>query len=385
MISIITLAILTLVATFIIKVPVFYFLIKLLNKKIEFLTSLKGLLFFEVLYFLFVCIYFKPMYSSLWLAILSLIGVILASGGLFLLVNHFVKIVNWKKSIILFILMFLIATPLISYFVTRVAVDIIPSENIIMPEIDMWDVLINPPLYQRFMDKIGDSMGNDILMQSFMSVIFNLDDFEMQNIEIEDEDVFSEISSKDDFLETAQGTEWEDYENKANGFSIENPGGLDIDAKEYRSSLNGLWLYVQMHLRHSELKHICATYMLEVRDSGYTNIEGWAKDYTDKVETPWNYEGIEIRNSVISAEDIGIQGRMGKKLVLQYGFPNPNIIFSVINGNKIYTLKFMDNTSGYERENCFDEIEEGAEYRIIFDELLSSIKFNSLIIEYPDF
>lgn len=385
MISILFLAIVALIVTFIIKVPVFYFLTRLFNRQIKFLTSLKGLLLFEVLYFIFVCVYFRPIYSSMGLAILALIGVILVPGGLFVLVNHLIKITSWKKSILLFILMFVIATPLISYLVTKATVNIVPSDDILMPDLDMLDILVNPPLYWRFMDKIGDSVGNDILIQHFMPIIFNLNNAEIQTIESEDDVVGSEIVPEDDYSKMTQETDWEYYENKINGISIENPGGLDISVAEYISPLNGLRLYIRMHLRHSDLNHICATYILEVRDSDYVDIENWAKDYAEKIEIPWNYEGIEISNSVISSEDIGIQNKKGKKLVLEYGYPNPNIIFGIINSDKLYTIKLTDNTSGYERESCFDEVEEGMGYRTMFDKLLLSVKFDSLIIDYPEF
>jgi hypothetical protein len=385
MISILFLAVISLIITFIIKVPVFYFLTRLFNNKIKFLISLKGLLLFEVLYFIFVCIYFGPIYSSIWLGVLVLIGIILMSGGLFVLISHFIKITSWKKSILLFVLMFLIVTPLISYLVNKITVSMVSSENVLMPDLNMLDILSDPPLYWRFIDKIGDSMGNDILIQHFMPIILNLNNVEMKTIEIEDDVLDSEIIPEDDYSKMIQGTDWEYYENEINGISIENPGGLDISASEYVLPLNGLWLHIRMHLRHSDLNHICATYILEVRDSDYLDIENWAKDYAEKIEIPWNYEGIEISNSVISSDDIEIQGRKGKKLVLEYGYPNPNIIFGIINNNKLYTIKLTDNTSGYEREGCFDEVEEGLEYRAIFDKLLSSVKFDSLIIEYPEF
>jgi|AntAceMinimDraft_18_1070375.scaffolds.fasta_scaffold94195_3 hypothetical protein len=168
MISLILLASIALILTFAIKIPVFYLLTKIFNKEVKFLTSLKALISFEVLYFIFACIYFSPIYSSSWRSILLSIGMILIPGGLFLLTNRVIKLTNWKKAMILFILMFLIATPIIVYFTNIVVGNITSPENITVPG---WDTVINPPLNWRIMNKMENSISNKILIQHLIPII----------------------------------------------------------------------------------------------------------------------------------------------------------------------------------------------------------------------
>jgi len=177
MITIFALAVISIIITFFIKIPIFYLLVKLFDKKVKFLTSLKTLLIFELLYFIFACIYFKPVYSSVWLSILTTFGIIAVSYLLFHLSSHLTKLIDWKKGIILFVIMFLIVTPIISYLLDRAMLMIEASDELTFPEMDTQELLnlmINPPLKWKIINKVQDSVGNSLLSRHLQSVIFNI-------------------------------------------------------------------------------------------------------------------------------------------------------------------------------------------------------------------
>ena len=177
MITIFTLAVISIIIILLIKVPVFYLLVKFFDKKVKFLTSLKTLLIFELLYFIFACIYFKPIYSSVWLSILTTFGIIVISCLIFYLSNRLTKLIDWKRGIALFIIMFLIVTPVISYLVNRVISTIEASDESIFLEMniqELLNVMINPPLKWKIINKAQDSVGNSLLSRHLQSIIFNI-------------------------------------------------------------------------------------------------------------------------------------------------------------------------------------------------------------------
>jgi len=184
MVTIFTLAVISIIIILLIKVPVFYLLVKFFDKKVKFLTSLKTLLIFEFLYFIFACIYFKPIYSSVWLSILTTFGVIVISYLIFYLSNCLTKLIDWKRGIALFIIMVLIVTPVISYLVNKVMLTIeisdesmeLSDESIFfeMNILEFINMIVNPPLKWRLIGKIGDSVGNKLLLRHLWSIIFNV-------------------------------------------------------------------------------------------------------------------------------------------------------------------------------------------------------------------
>lgn len=176
MITIFTLAIIGITIIFLIKILAFYLLVKLFNKKAKFLTSLKTLLIFELLYFIFACVYFRPIYSSVWLSSLATLGVIVISYLIFYFSNYLTKLIDWKKGIILFIIMFLIITPIISYLVTRTMSTIETSDESIFLEMNIYELLnrmINPPLKWKIVETMGNSIGNGLLSQYLMSIVIS--------------------------------------------------------------------------------------------------------------------------------------------------------------------------------------------------------------------
>ena len=178
MITMFTLAIISIIIILLIKILVFYLLVKLFDKKAKFLISLKTLLIFELLYFIFSCIYFKPIYSSVWLSSLTTFGVIVISYLLFYLSSHLTKLIDWKKGIVLFVIMFLIVTPVISYLMTRIVSTIMELSNesifLEMNIQELLNMITNPPLKWKLIIRIGDSVENGLLSQHLQSIIFNI-------------------------------------------------------------------------------------------------------------------------------------------------------------------------------------------------------------------
>jgi len=189
MITIFTLAVISIIIILLIKVPVFYLLVKFFDKKVKFLTSLKTLLIFELLYFIFACIYFKPIYSSVWLSILTTFGIIVISCLIFYLSNRLTKLIDWKRGIALFIIMVLIVTPIISYLVTRVMSTIEASDELMelsnesifleMNILEFVNMIINPPLKWKIIGKVQDSVGNNLLLRHLQSIRFNIAELQM--------------------------------------------------------------------------------------------------------------------------------------------------------------------------------------------------------------
>jgi len=174
MITTSTLFMLTLVSiiiTFLIEVPVFYLLTKIFVRKVKFLDTLKTLLIFDALYFIFACICPKPIHYA-WLYALTTIGIILISYLLFFISIHLTKLIDWKKGIILFILMFLIAAPITSYFVNKIMHMQMDSPFSRMSVVQALNLLESPPLSWRILSKIGVTVDSNLWLDHFMSIIY---------------------------------------------------------------------------------------------------------------------------------------------------------------------------------------------------------------------
>lgn len=113
----------TIILAFLIKLVAFYFLMKLFNKVVKFSTILKPVLLYELGVFLFFLIdpsfrliYFFPLgiRNILLYPLCLLITVVI----LFLFFNFLMSkfsLFTWKKSLIVFLIMFFLITPLLSY------------------------------------------------------------------------------------------------------------------------------------------------------------------------------------------------------------------------------------------------------------------------------
>ena len=106
----------TIVLTLFIGIIIFYFLIKIFNKTVKFLTVLKAILLYELCAIVAYSIYPAPIFQSLKFSVLMLIilGVVLFLTFYFITRKHF--LINWKKSLALFFLISFILFPLLDYF-----------------------------------------------------------------------------------------------------------------------------------------------------------------------------------------------------------------------------------------------------------------------------
>ena len=106
----------TIVLTLFIGIIIFYFLIKIFNKTVKFLTVLKAILLYELCAIIIYSIYPAPIFPSLKFLVLKLIilGVVLFLTFYFITRKHF--LINWKKSLALFFLISFILFPLLDYF-----------------------------------------------------------------------------------------------------------------------------------------------------------------------------------------------------------------------------------------------------------------------------
>jgi hypothetical protein len=97
-------------------------------------------------------------------------GAILIPYLLFILSAYFTKLIAWKKGIALFVLMFLIVAPIISCFIIVATVKIAPRD---MENLD-FDLVLNPSLSWKFLEKLGNTVGNNLYLEHLMPIISNL-------------------------------------------------------------------------------------------------------------------------------------------------------------------------------------------------------------------
>lgn len=184
MISITTLSVLIIITILLIKIPVFHFFTRLFNKKVKFIATLKTLLLFEIIYFALVCLYPVPKGQPLypfWLSIMSTLLIIGATYLLFYVINRFTKIVDFRKSIGLFLIMFLVIVPIISFLANKIVMvtQIVTNINTDTSALDEYSFIDfintnNLPLSWRLLEKAHLSLGNDLLMRHISSIFFSL-------------------------------------------------------------------------------------------------------------------------------------------------------------------------------------------------------------------
>ncbi|MFA6437074.1 MAG: hypothetical protein WC242_05515 [Candidatus Paceibacterota bacterium] len=182
---IVAIAILILIA---LKLLVFFKISKRFDKTILFKKIAIFFFLYEALYFLFVLIYptdinFIFNHSSATV-LLSSIPLILVSCLFFFLINRFMKLFNLKKAIAVFLLMFFIATPILSVVIGKIATTInfkiATGHNLSLSDgssLFILDPLLYPPFgsYQTtalIIRKIGDSLGEGAVIKDILMGIF---------------------------------------------------------------------------------------------------------------------------------------------------------------------------------------------------------------------
>lgn len=122
MIYLIFLEAITIILAFFIKLVAFYFLIKIFNRTVKFSKILKPILLYESAVLLFILIIpevlsyplrLLSVYLSIIASLLFLLIIIAGAFFIFYFIMHKFSVLNWKKSLIVFLLMFIIITPVI--------------------------------------------------------------------------------------------------------------------------------------------------------------------------------------------------------------------------------------------------------------------------------
>ena len=174
MTNLIIISIIYLICVFIIKLAIFFTLTKILNRKVKFFHVFKAFLIYEILLFLFVLIYlgFKN-FIFIEKSVLHILPFIIVSYIIFLISIYFTKLFNWKKGLLVFILMFFIITPLVSGTLTRLTL------TVVRPDFGetSWDSLFNPSLSLKVIDRINKSLAGGLISHYYMSIIISLSSY----------------------------------------------------------------------------------------------------------------------------------------------------------------------------------------------------------------
>lgn len=138
MTNLIILEIATIILFFFIKIVVFYLLIKALNREIRFLTALKPLLLYElaILIFLFIdpakLVYSLRMaVSHVFLVPIYLLILVIVSFLIFRFIMKKFSLLDFKKSLAVFLLIFFVANPILSFYRATLLTDL--AERILTP------------------------------------------------------------------------------------------------------------------------------------------------------------------------------------------------------------------------------------------------------------
>ena len=114
----------TILIAFLTKIGVFYFLIKLFNRLVRFSTALKLILIYEAGSFVFCIIDPSRLLYSFPIGLRAVLypAYLLISVVILFLLLHFLirkfSLLSFKKTLVVFLIMFFIATTFISYFRT---------------------------------------------------------------------------------------------------------------------------------------------------------------------------------------------------------------------------------------------------------------------------
>ncbi len=167
------------IVIFLLEIPIFYFLTKAFYKNVKLIGAVKALLLYELFYFIFVCLY--PTGGTKIFCFVSPFVVLIVSFGLFFLATKLTKLIEWKqwgKGIVLFVLMFVIITPVLIPYLTNTFIFNPIAQNLELSEGMKLSDLFNPfyqkPLGWMILEKISLSVTNGLFSQSVANFIFNV-------------------------------------------------------------------------------------------------------------------------------------------------------------------------------------------------------------------
>jgi len=159
------------ISVFIAKLAIFFALTKILNRKVKFSSVFKAFLIYEILLFLFVLIYLGfNNFLFIETSALHILSFIIVSYIIFLISIYSRKLFNWKKGLLVFILMFFIITPLVSGIFSSFVLFVVKPDFGEMS----WDSFFNnPPLSSKIIDRMGKSLTGGLISHYYMSIIIN--------------------------------------------------------------------------------------------------------------------------------------------------------------------------------------------------------------------
>jgi len=171
---------------------------------------------------------------------------------------------------------------------------------------------------------------------------------------------------------------WKPYQNEEYGFEIKYPKDFDID---YTGSSVKL-TFVEIV---DGLKYGGPSYGIDIKKVDYQDIDDWFRAWRQKIETPFIYETTaEIKANITSVEDIKIQGRPAKKMIIK-DFPYLDSYFGVIDDGYLYNFYYDGMIKHSERkviESIINQIEKENKrreyedkYREIFNQIISTFQF----------
>jgi len=148
----------TVLLAFFVKLVAFYFLIKLFNQTVKFLTTVKSILLYELGTLIFILIiprfsnfqlFNSPLY--LFFGLLYFLFFIAVLFFIFYFIMRKLSLLSLKKSLIVFLVIFLIITPLILFSQTKISnliftetsAELIPLYDFAMGQISFQDL---PPV-----------------------------------------------------------------------------------------------------------------------------------------------------------------------------------------------------------------------------------------------
>jgi len=244
----------TIFLAFLVKLIAFYFLIKFFNRTIKFSTVLKPILLYEMGFLVFILIsetiLFYPMhlFSSFLPAIIVstlyfLIFVIIAFLIFHLAIRTF-SIMSWKKSLVVFLLIFILITPAISS--VRIKALSMTPVSFSADEISELNLsreylpFQSSPLPIKVV-KIFDVLDNSILEGKFLKELYittlhfkfrfvEIDREEKKYLIPQDEIILEEIAYKvmEDYLDTYKSSDVP-IKNRLRGYLIKE---INIDITE---------------------------------------------------------------------------------------------------------------------------------------------------------
>jgi len=108
----------------VVKLAVFFGLVKLFNKKVKLLTAIEAFFAYEFVFFIATLIFYN---GILLLHLMSYIALIVISCLTLLVITKKLNLLNWKKGLVFFLLMIMIITPILTFATNKFIMRSLPK------------------------------------------------------------------------------------------------------------------------------------------------------------------------------------------------------------------------------------------------------------------